>query len=82
LTGVVIRKGQFIDGAALAFLAREAGGIATLLDGSPLPPLYQCEQYRCPGLVIASSLTVHQDLMDAIRSDREQSTPCSEICME
>jgi myo-inositol-1(or 4)-monophosphatase len=72
LAGVVIRKGQFIDGAALAFLAQEAGGIATLHDGSPLPPLHQCENYHFPGIIIASSPTVHQDLVEAIGLVQEQ----------
>ncbi|PSB20500.1 inositol-1-monophosphatase [filamentous cyanobacterium CCP1] len=72
LDGVVIRKGQFIDGSALAFLAREAGGIATIHDGSPLPPLHECENYHRPGLIIAASPTVHQDLLEAIRAEQEQ----------
>ncbi len=39
LSGAVKRFGQFIDGGALAFLAKEAGCIVTSLDGSALPPL-------------------------------------------
>jgi myo-inositol-1(or 4)-monophosphatase len=74
LAGVVIRKGQFIDGAALAFLAREAGGMATLHDGSLLPPLDQCNHYQAPGLIIASSPTVHQDLVEAIGVEQEQAS--------
>lgn len=66
LTGAVIRSGKFIDGAALAFLAQETGCIVTTHDGSPPPPLYACDHYQRPGLVIASSATVHQDILAAI----------------
>ena len=65
LSGAVKQNGQFIDGGALAFLAREAGFIVTTLDGSPLPPLHTCENYNLPGLIVATSKTVHQDLLEA-----------------
>ncbi len=68
ITGAAIESGQFIDGAALAFLAREAGWIVTTLDGSPLPPLHQCKDYRQPGLLVASSTSVHQHLLEAAQS--------------
>lgn len=68
LTGAVLRAGKFIDGAALAFLAREAGCIVTTHDGSPLPPLYTCEDYSLPGLIVASSTSVHQHLLEAAQN--------------
>ncbi len=68
MAGAIIRRGQFIDGGALAFLAREAGCIVSTFDGSALPPLSQCQDYSLPGLVIATSETVHQDLLVACQS--------------
>ena len=68
MTGVIIRRGKFIDGGALAFLAREAGCIVSTFDGSALPSLSQCQDYSLPGLVIATSETVHQDLLVACQS--------------
>ena len=65
LTGAVLATGNFIDGAALTFLAQEAGCILTALDGMPLPPLHACEGYHLPGLIIASSAQVHQHLLEA-----------------
>jgi hypothetical protein len=48
LTGAVLASANFIDAGAFAFLAREAGCIATALDGSPLPSLHSCSGYsRC-----------------------------------
>jgi fructose-1,6-bisphosphatase/inositol monophosphatase family enzyme len=67
LSGAVKKFGQFIDGAALAFIAKEADCIVTNLDGSALPPLNSCQDYKLPGLVIATSESVHQDLLKAIQ---------------
>lgn len=68
VSGVVVRSGKFIDSGALAFMAQEAGCIVTTLEGKPLPPLDQCENYERPGLVMAVSDAVHRDLLDAIRA--------------
>ena len=68
LAGAAIKAAQFIDGAALAFIAKEAGCIVTAFDGSPLLPLHECENYRQPGLVAATSETVHQHLVEAVKS--------------
>ena len=67
LTGAVLASGNFIDGAALAFLAQEAGCLLTALDGAPLPPLHACQGYHLPGLIVASSTVVHQHLMNALQ---------------
>jgi fructose-1,6-bisphosphatase/inositol monophosphatase family enzyme len=69
ISGAVKRFGQFIDGAALAFIAKEAGCIVTSLDGSALPPLNTCSDYKLPGLIIATSQSVHQDLLKAVMND-------------
>ncbi len=83
LSGAVIKSGKFIDGAALAFIAKEAGWIVTTLDGSILPPLHwivttldgsilpplhTCKNYSLPGLIIAASKSVHQHLLEAMQS--------------
>jgi myo-inositol-1(or 4)-monophosphatase len=67
LAGVIMKVGKFIDGAALAFLAQEAGCIVTTLDGNPPPPLHTCENYERPGLILATSPTVHQHLLEAVQ---------------
>lgn len=65
LAGAVTKSGQFIDAAAIAFLAKQAGWIVSTLDGSPVPPLYTCKDYRLPGLIIAAESTVHQHIVQA-----------------
>jgi len=68
LSGVVIRSGKFIDGALLAFIAQELGCIVTTHDGAAPPPLHECENYGRPGLVIAASDAIHQDLLAALQA--------------
>jgi hypothetical protein len=63
LGGVILGAGKFIDGAALAILAQEAGCIVSDYAGQPLPRLDACQDYAWPGLVIASSPTIYQDLL-------------------
>ncbi len=69
LVGAVLSKGQFIDGAALAFLASEAGYLVTTLEGTPLPPLHTCKDYLLPGLIVASSIQVQQHLLEAVETN-------------
>lgn len=68
LAGVVIRAGKFIDGALLAFMAQELGCVVTTHAGEAPPPLHTCTDYGRPGLVIAASTEVHQDLLAALRT--------------
>lgn len=67
LGGVVLAAGKFIDGAALAFLAQEAGCMVTDHQGQPLPRLDRCENYAWPGVVIATSADMHRDLIKALK---------------
>jgi myo-inositol-1(or 4)-monophosphatase len=67
LAGAVLARGQFIDGAALAFMAQEMGHIVTTLTGDPPPPLHTCTNYQRPGMVIAASPELHRDLLAAVQ---------------
>jgi myo-inositol-1(or 4)-monophosphatase len=69
LCGAVLMGAQFIDGAAFAFMAQEAGALVTQLDGSPLPPLSDyADTYRWPPLVIGATAAVHGELLAAARA--------------
>ncbi len=68
LCGTVSRSAKFIDGAALAFLAQEAGCIVTTYDGSCPPPLNMCKDYSRPGLLVAASESVHRHLLEAAKT--------------
>ncbi len=69
LSGAIIRAGKFIDGGALAFLAREVGYIVTTFDGDAPPPLENCKNYQLPGLVIAATPEMHQAVLLAIKKE-------------
>lgn len=67
LCGAMIKSGNFIDAAALAFLMKEAGWIVATLDGSKVPPLHTCKNYKLPGLIVATP-TAYQHLLKAALS--------------
>ena len=68
ICGVVMRSAKFIDGAALAFLAQQAGCIVTTHDGGSPPPLNACENYGRPGLLVGATESVHRDLLEAAKA--------------
>ncbi|MGK7944876.1 MAG: inositol monophosphatase family protein [Microcystaceae cyanobacterium] len=68
LAGAIIRKGNWIDGAALAFMAQETGYIVTTHQGEAPPPLWQCENYYRPGLIVAANDKIHQDILEAVKN--------------
>lgn len=72
LGGVILAAGKFIDGAALAFLAREAGHIVTTHTGSPLPPISDCIGYQWPGIAVAATPEIHTDLLDLILDKQDR----------
>ena len=66
----VVRRGKFIDGGAIAFLAQEAGLIVTDLAGKPLPALHTCEDYAWPALVVSHSDAAHEAVLGAIAQSK------------
>ena len=67
LIGWATKRGKFIDSAALAFMAKEAGCLVTSFDGSPLPLLHTCQDRSYNGAIVAANATVHQDLLAACK---------------
>ena len=65
LIGWVTKRGKFIDSAALAFMAKEAGCTVTDFEGLPLPALHSCEHYSYSGIIVGANSEVHQDLLTA-----------------
>lgn len=66
LDAVVLREGKLIDGAAIAFIAQEAGAIVSQLDGSPIPPLHTTKNYQLPGMIVAKTPAIQQKIMQAL----------------
>lgn len=71
VSAAVIRGGKFIDGAALGFLAQEAGHIVTTHSGAVLPLLHECSNYERPGLVMAATEEMHQAIVGAIATAKK-----------
>ena len=71
VSAAVIRGGKFIDGAALGFLAQEAGHIVTTHSGAALPLLHECSNYERPGLVMAATAEMHQAIVGAIATAKK-----------
>ena len=66
LIGWVTKRGKFIDSAALAFMAKEAGYLVTNFEGQPLTALSACQNYSYQGIVVGANKSVHQDLLLAV----------------
>jgi fructose-1,6-bisphosphatase/inositol monophosphatase family enzyme len=66
LTGSVLAEAPWIDSAAVAFLAHEAGCVVTTFTGEALPPLHTCTGYQRAGVVMGTSREVHQRLLEVI----------------
>ena len=69
LAGAVIAYGNFIDGAALAFIAQEIGYLVTDFKGQSLPPVSESNNNQRPGIIIAATDTIQQDIMSSLKSE-------------
>lgn len=67
--GAAIRRSQLIDGAAVAFAAKEAGYIVTNLSGAPIsPPRDHDDKFCIDGVVIASSQELHALMLAGLKA--------------
>ena len=68
VSGVILASAQFIDTAALSFMAQEMGYCLTTYSGEPMPPLSQSNDYRWPGLIVSANETMQQTLIELMSS--------------
>ena len=68
VAGVILESAQFIDTAALAWMAKEMGYCLTTYDGSPLPPPSACENYRQSEIIVSATLEMQQTLIQIMQS--------------
>lgn len=64
VAGVVLASAQFIDTAALAWMAQEMGYFVTTYDGSDLPPLSACKDYRRSEIIVSATQAMQQQLIE------------------
>ena len=63
VSGTILASAQFIDTAALAFMAQEMGYCLTTYSGEPMPPLSKSNNYRWPALIVSANETLQQKLI-------------------
>jgi myo-inositol-1(or 4)-monophosphatase len=68
VAGCVLASAQFIDTAALAWMASEMGYQLTTYDGSPLPPLSACQNYRRSEIIVSANEQMQQTLIEIMQS--------------
>lgn len=64
ISGVILASAQFIDTAALAFMAQEMGYYLTTYTGEPMPPLCESDNYRWPGLIVSATEVMQEKLIE------------------
>ncbi|NJM95892.1 MAG: inositol monophosphatase family protein [Phormidesmis sp. RL_2_1] len=68
VAGVILASAQFIDTAALAWMAKEMGYHLSTFDGSPLPPLFECHNYRQSEIIVSATAEMQQRLIEIMQS--------------
>lgn len=68
IAGVILASAQFIDTAALAWMAQEMGYLLAKFDGSELPPLSGCANYRQSEIIVSATPGMQQQLIDIMKS--------------
>lgn len=63
VAGVVLASAQFIDTAALAWMAQEMGYCLTTYEGEALPPPSACENYRQSEIIVSATQEMQDKLI-------------------
>ncbi|MEM6451184.1 MAG: inositol monophosphatase family protein [Cyanobacteria bacterium P01_D01_bin.105] len=63
VAGVMLASAQFIDTAALAWMASEMGYYISTFDGSALPLLSACENYRRQEIIVSATKKMQKQLI-------------------
>lgn len=67
VAGVILASAQFIDTAALAWMASEMGYPMTTYEGKPLPKPSECENYRITEVIVSANETMQNKLIEIMR---------------
>lgn len=70
VAGVILASAQFIDTAALAWMAEEMGYFMTTYDGQPLPPLSACKDYRRDEIIVSATEEMQNKLVEIMRATK------------
>ncbi len=69
VAGVILASAQFIDTAALAWMAQEMGYYLTTYQGKPLPALSDCENYRQSEIIVSATETMQNKLIEIMQAE-------------
>lgn len=67
VAGVILASAQFIDTAALAWMAKEMGYQLTTYDGQPLPPPSACKNYRQLEIIVSATEQMQNKLIEIMK---------------
>lgn len=68
VAGVILASAQFIDTAALAWMAKEMGYYLTTYTGEELPPLSACENYRQSEIIVSATEDMQNQLIEIMKT--------------
>ena len=71
IAGVILASAQFIDTAALAWMAKEMGYQLTTYNGEPLPPLSACDSYRQSEIIVSATEAMQNKLIEIMKENRQ-----------
>jgi myo-inositol-1(or 4)-monophosphatase len=71
VAGVILASAQFIDTAALAWMAQEMGYYLSTYDGKPLPPFSDCQNYRQSEIIVCATEEMHKGLIEIMQSVKQ-----------
>jgi len=73
VSGSILASAQFIDTAALAWMAAEMGYQLTTYDGTPVTSPADCENYRQSEIIVSANEKLQKKLVEIMQSIKQQS---------
>ena len=72
VAGVILASAQFIDTAALAWMASGMGYQMTTFEGAPLPSPSTCKDYRQREIIVSANESMQQQLIKIVASNGDK----------
>ncbi|MEO1619613.1 MAG: inositol monophosphatase family protein [Cyanobacteria bacterium J06632_3] len=71
VSGSILASAQFIDTAALAWMASEMGYQLTTYEGKPVPPPSACKNYRQSEIIVSATEAMQQQLIQIMKEVKQ-----------
>ncbi|MEL7226180.1 MAG: inositol monophosphatase family protein [Cyanobacteria bacterium P01_D01_bin.36] len=68
IAGTILQSAQFIDTAALAWMATEMGYQLTNYEGKPIPSPAECKNYRQSQIIVSATEELQKHLVETMQS--------------